>query len=90
MGTIYKSGIPYSGGGGSDELFYITVDADNFTPSVSNPDVMEMELTSPYTIAELNTILSKTKPESIVLRVISTNGTSQDINDIVLDYMSRT
>lgn len=73
-----------------DELFYITVDVSSFNPSASDPNVLEMELASPYTIAELNTILANAKPESMVLRIVTTEGTSKSVNDIVMNYMSQT
>lgn len=75
--------------GGASDIFYITVDGDGFTPT-SDPDVYEMELTSPYTLAELNAVLQAENPKSMVLRVVSTSGTTKSINEVLLDAMTPT
>lgn len=90
VAKVYLQYFTVGGGSSKDELFYITVDANAFNPSASDPNVLEMELSSPYTMAELNAILAKTNPESIILRIITTNGTTKDINDIMLNTMSPT
>lgn len=87
---LYLQYFTVGGGSNEDELFYITVDASAFTPSASDPNVLETELASPYTMAELTAILAKTNPESIILRIITTNGVTKDLNDIVLNTMSPT
>lgn len=71
----------------TDGIFYITVDAADFTPS-SDPNVMEMELTTPYTLSELNAILQSENPKTMVLRVVSTTGNTKTINEVMLNNQS--
>ena len=87
--TVNGESLLGSGDLDVDEIFYITVDGDAFTPT-SDPDVYEMELTSPYTLAELNAVLQSENPKSMILRLVSTSGTTKTINEVLLDTMAPT